>query len=118
MANSTLRPFISEKVPDDHPALFDRDTLGVAAFCVVRTQNGVRMAFAPAMSVLRGMLKTAFGGAVRPRWFAAMSASSTYRPRFMLPQRRPALLSTYWRVPCALVLADFAPQPVLTLEVA
>lgn len=49
----------------EHPALFAGDTLGVAAFCVIGAQNGVRARMPFAVSVLCGMATATFGGAVR-----------------------------------------------------
>lgn len=50
---------------EENILLFTGDTLGVAAFCVIGAQNGVRAGMPFAVSVLCGMATATFGGAVR-----------------------------------------------------
>ncbi len=65
IATFALWPVVSDIVPEDHPALFAGDTLGIAAFCVIGAQNGIRAGMPPAVSMLCGMATATFGGAVR-----------------------------------------------------
>lgn len=60
-----LWPRVVDDVPDDHPALFAGDTLGVAAFCVIGAQNGVRAGMPLPVAALCGVATATFGGAVR-----------------------------------------------------
>jgi len=60
-------PYLEKQygVTDDHPLLLIGDAFGVAAFCVIGAQNGIRMGVPAGISALCGMATGTFGGMTR-----------------------------------------------------